>query len=60
MRVRSVQKLAFLSVTDIHTYKHTDAKRHAEQDKALGNNSFHLKWTLDHPSSESLVTMSVC
>ena len=32
MRVRSVLKLAFLSVTDIHTYIHTDAKRDAKQD----------------------------
>ena len=32
MRVRGVSKLAFLSVTDIQTYIHTDAKRDAKQD----------------------------
>ena len=43
MRMGSVLKLAFLSVTDIHTYIHTDAKRDVKlpRAKALGNDTIY-------------------
>ena len=41
-RTAAHRKLAYLSVTDIHTYEHTDAKQDAKQDllpraQVLGN-----------------------